>query len=51
MIRFQAHVCDVLAGRAMPQPSGADNVATLAMALSAYNSAEQARIIPLEAGA
>ncbi|WMS41978.1 Gfo/Idh/MocA family oxidoreductase [Acuticoccus sp. MNP-M23] len=37
---FEAHVVDVLAGRAAPQPSGAHNLTTLAMALAAYRSAE-----------
>jgi len=37
---FERHVVDVLAGRAEPQPSGAHNLVTLAMALAAYRSAE-----------
>lgn len=36
---FQAHVLDVLAGRATPQPSGADNLHTLDLALASYASA------------
>ncbi len=36
---FQAHVLDVLAGRAAPQPSGADNLQTLDLALASYDSA------------
>jgi predicted dehydrogenase len=35
---FQRHVVDVLAGRAAPQPSGAHNLDTLALALAAYRS-------------
>lgn len=37
---FEQHVVDVLAGRVEPQPSGAHNLTTLAMALAAYRSAE-----------
>ncbi|MRX52082.1 gfo/Idh/MocA family oxidoreductase [Paracoccus sp. S-4012] len=47
--RFQAHVIDVLDGRTMPQPSGADNVRTLALCLAAYESAETGRRVTLEA--
>lgn len=36
---FEAHVVDVLAGRAEPQPSGRHNLDTLAMSLAAYRSA------------
>lgn len=38
---FQSHVLDVLNGQAEPQPSGADNLKTLALA--AYDSAERNR--------
>lgn len=38
---FEAHVADVLAGRAEPQPSGAHNLDTLALALAAYRSADR----------
>ncbi len=44
---FEAHVVDVLAGRAEPQPSGAHNLQTLAMALAAYRSAETGAAIDL----
>lgn len=44
---FQAHVVDVLAGRAAPQPSGAHNLETLAMALAAYRSAETGESIDI----
>lgn len=37
---FESHVVSVLAGRSEPQPSGAHNLTTLAMALAAYRSAE-----------
>ena len=40
VIHFQRHVVEVLAGRAAPQPSGADNLKTLALALASYTSAE-----------
>jgi len=43
VVRFQSHVLDVLSGTAEPQPSGADNLKTLALALAAYDSAEKAR--------
>ena len=39
VIRFCAHALDVMHGRAAPQPSGADNLATLALALAAYEAA------------
>ncbi len=39
---------DVLAGRAEPQPSGAHNLGTLAMALAAYRSAETGASVNLE---
>lgn len=39
VIAFQAHVLDTLAGRAEPQPSGADNLGTLAVTLAAIAAA------------
>ncbi|MEM8855703.1 MAG: Gfo/Idh/MocA family oxidoreductase [Pseudomonadota bacterium] len=42
---FERHVCEVLDGRAEPQPSGAHNLTTLAMALAAYRSAETGRSV------
>lgn len=38
VIRFQSHAVEVLEGRADPQPSGADNLRTLALALASYDS-------------
>lgn len=43
VIRFQSHAVDVLYGRAEPQPSGADNLKTLALTLASYDSAERSR--------
>jgi predicted dehydrogenase len=40
VVQFQRHVVDVLHGRAEPQPSGADNLKTLALALASYESAQ-----------
>jgi predicted dehydrogenase len=37
---FERHVLAVLRGEAAPQPSGADNLRTLALCLAAYDSAE-----------
>jgi predicted dehydrogenase len=39
VIAFQAHVLEVLAGRAAPQPSGRDNLATLAVTQAAIHAA------------
>jgi predicted dehydrogenase len=39
VVRFEQHVLDVLHGRAEPQPSGADNLKTLALALASYEDA------------
>jgi predicted dehydrogenase len=39
VVAFQAHVVDVLAGRAAPQPSGAHNLGTLAVTLAAIEAA------------
>jgi D-apiose dehydrogenase len=47
VIRFETHVLDVLNGRALPQPSGADNLKTLALALAAYESAENNKTIEM----
>jgi predicted dehydrogenase len=41
VIAFQTHALDVLAGRARPAPSGADNLRTLALALASYDAAEK----------
>lgn len=40
VIRFQAHAAAVARGLAPPQPSGVDNLKTLALALAAYEAAE-----------
>lgn len=47
VIAFERHVVDVLDGKAEPQPSGAHNLKTLAMALSAYESAARDTVIDL----
>lgn len=44
---FERHALDVLAGRAEPQPSGADNLQTLRLCLAAYESAETGRRVAL----
>lgn len=40
VIRFQNHVVDVLNGRSEPQPSGRDNLQTLALSLASYDAAD-----------
>lgn len=45
VIRFEAHALDVMHGRALPQPSGADNLATLALAFAAYDAAETRAVV------
>ena len=45
VIAFQSHVIDVLEGRADPQPSGADNLKTLALALASYEASETSQTI------
>jgi predicted dehydrogenase len=47
VIEFERHVVDVLDGKADPQPSGADNLRTLAMALAAYEAAANDTVIDL----
>ncbi len=44
---FQRHAIAVLEGRAPPQPSGEDNLKTLAMSLAAYEAASANRVIDL----
>ena len=44
---FEAHVVDVLAGRAEPQPSGRHNLQTLAITLAAYRSAARNEVVDL----
>lgn len=43
VVRFQSHVLDILNGTVEPQPSGADNLKTLGLALAAYAAAEKTR--------
>lgn len=45
---FQRHAIAVLEGKASPQPSGADNLKTLAMSLAAYEAAAGNCVINLE---
>lgn len=45
VIRFQEHAAEVARGKAQPQPSGSDNLKTLALALSAYEAAETSTTI------
>ncbi len=45
VLNFQRHAIEVMHGRALPQPSGADNLRTLALAEAAYRSAETAQTI------
>ena len=47
VIKFQSHAADVLHGRALPQPSGADNFHTLALSLAAYESAARKHTIEM----
>jgi predicted dehydrogenase len=44
---FERHALDVLRGRAAPQPSGADNLRTLALCLAAYESPRTGRRVLL----
>jgi predicted dehydrogenase len=44
---FERHVVAVLAGEAEPQPSGAHNLATLALTLAAYRSADRDETVRL----
>lgn len=45
VIRFQSHVIDVLNGKTQPQPSGADNLNTLALTLASYDAMQDGRLI------
>ncbi|MEO1249316.1 MAG: Gfo/Idh/MocA family oxidoreductase [Pseudomonadota bacterium] len=47
VIRFQAHVVDVLNGKAEPQPSGRDNLNTLALTLASYDAMQHGRLIDI----
>lgn len=44
---FEAHVVDVLSGRADGQPTGKHNLGTLAMTIAAYRSADRGEVIDL----
>ncbi len=46
---FEAHVVDVLAGRAEPQPSGRHNLGTLALTLAARRSAARGETVDMAA--
>ena len=47
VVRFQSHVLDILNGHVEPQPSGADNLKTLALALAAYDFVEKETTVAL----
>jgi len=47
VINFQTHVAGILAGRSAPQPSGADNLKTLALTLAAYDSAATGQTVDI----
>jgi predicted dehydrogenase len=47
VIRFQAHALRVMREEEAPQPSGADNLRTLALALAAYDAAEGRRTVAM----
>lgn len=45
VVSFQRHAVEVMNGTTHPQPSGADNLRTMALALAAYDAAEQGQTI------
>ena len=47
VIRFQSHVVDVLNGTADPQPSGRNNLNTLALTLASYDAMQERRMIDM----
>jgi len=47
VVRFQRHAVDVMRGHGDPQPSGADNIETLRLAIAAYEAAEGRRTIDM----
>lgn len=49
VINFQAHVVEMLNGKTHPQPSGADNLKTLALALASYDAMETGQVIDMTA--
>jgi predicted dehydrogenase len=46
--RFQRHVVKVIEGKTDPQPTGQDNVETLALALAAYDAAKNQSTIDMK---
>jgi predicted dehydrogenase len=48
VVNFQRHAIDAFNGSAPPQPSGADNLKTLALALASYKSAELGTVIVMK---
>lgn len=44
---FQRHAIEVMNGHAAPQPSGADNLRTMTLALAAYDAAEGERVVKI----
>ncbi|HET6156722.1 MAG TPA: Gfo/Idh/MocA family oxidoreductase [Dongiaceae bacterium] len=48
VVNFERHFIDVLDGKSAPMPSGAHNLKTLALALAAYEAAEQGAIIDMK---
>ncbi len=48
VVNFQRHVIAALHGEISPQPSGADNLKTLALALASYESAALGRTIDMK---
>jgi D-apiose dehydrogenase len=50
VIAFQTHARDVMQGKTTPQPSGADNLRTLAVTLGAIRSAQTGQTVDLHAG-
>jgi len=47
VIRLQTHATEIMAGKTGPQPSGRDNLKTMALALAAYDSAETGQTIDM----
>lgn len=48
VISFERHFVDVLDGKQDPQPSGEDNLKTLALGLAAYEAAERDTVISMK---
>lgn len=47
VVNFQQHAIEVMNGRASPQPSGADNLQTMTLALAAYDAAEEEQLVKI----